>query len=219
MSLCATGHGRPVIFLNFHPPALSDPCGATHICVPKKKTGPKSVICRSLPCQDAPRNFVHNLAMSVLTLYFEVDYVFPCDSRCHMFENFRPRNIMSHRDGRLGTRPPSSPEAPRRSSGFAIPPFLHVFLMFMTQFVVLIFLTIPVMSLYERGVNSVLLAIGTIATLVGTLLLIAFVGRVVPARCKYCRFPSHYRGLGWWPFIYHYDCKHCGQRMRFEVHG
>jgi hypothetical protein len=136
-----------------------------------------------------------------------------------MIESFKPRKSMSHRDDRLGTRLPSKPETPRRSNGFAIPPFLHVSIMFMTQTVVLLVLMIPVMSLYERGVNSALLAIGTIATLVGTFLLIAFFGRLVPARCKHCRFPCHYSGLGWWPFIYHYDCKHCGQHMRFEVHG
>lgn len=106
-----------------------------------------------------------------------------------------------------------------RSRGFAIPPFLHVFLMFMTQFTATLFLVIPVMVLHKEGVNSVLLAIGAIAVLVGIHLLIAFLGRFVPVRCKHCRHSSHYRGLAWWPFVYRYDCKHCGQGMTFEVGG
>ena len=111
------------------------------------------------------------------------------------------------------------PKAPRPVHGFAVPPFLHVFVLFMTQFSVTLFLVIPVQWLHERGMNSALLAVGAIATLVGIYFLIAFIGKLIPARCKYCRSPSHYRGLGWWPFTYRYDCKHCGKEMGFEVKG
>jgi hypothetical protein len=90
----------------------------------------------------------------------------------------------------------------------------------MTQFIVLIFgLGIAVPALHARGMNSVLLALATAGALIAIHFLIAVVGRFLPVRCKYCLWPSHYRGFGWWPFTYRYACGHCGQEMRFEVTG
>jgi hypothetical protein len=111
----------------------------------------------------------------------------------------------------------ATPKARRRAHGFAIPPFLHYFSLFMTQFTLTLFLVIPVYLLYERGVNLFLLAVGAIGALVAIYFLTAAFGRLVPVRCKYCRWPSRYRGLGWWPFTYRYACTHCKQEMCFEI--
>lgn len=113
----------------------------------------------------------------------------------------------------------TAPNAPQRDHGFAVSPPLHVLLVCMTQVCVILFSIIPVQALYERGVNWVLLAAGTAATLVGIHFLIGIIARLLPARCKHCRQPSQYRGTGWWPFTYRYACNHCGQEMRFEVRG
>jgi hypothetical protein len=97
---------------------------------------------------------------------------------------------------------------------------MHVFLMFMAQFITGCGVFIASLELHEHHhTNAVLVVVGGIAALVGTYFVIAWIGQLVPARCKYCSWPSRYRGLFWWPFIYRYDCKHCGQTMGLEVHG
>ena len=109
-------------------------------------------------------------------------------------------------------------EAARRPGGFAIPPQLHVLSMCMMQIVAIFLAMLPFIFLHAQ-VNVVVLSIGAGVLLIGMFFLIASLGKLVRAKCKNCRSPSHYRGLGWWPFTYRYDCRHCGQEMGFEVGG
>lgn len=123
----------------------------------------------------------------------------------------------------MSTSPPTTegpPGATPTRRGFAIPPRLHVFLAFMTQFVVLIALLGGVVpTLHTRGVHAVVLAVGAAAALVAIQLLIGGIGRLIPVRCSACKSRSYFLGFGWWPFKYRYGCRQCGQEMRFEVGG
>jgi hypothetical protein len=113
----------------------------------------------------------------------------------------------------MGTGPPLN-----AGRGFAIPARLHVFLGFMTQFMVILgVLGGVVPTLHKQGVNSVLLGVGAAAALIIIQLIIGGIGRLIPVRCKACRSRSHFLGFGWWPFKYRYGCRQCGLEMRFEV--
>ncbi len=124
----------------------------------------------------------------------------------------------------MSTSPPadrsSSGSPTRASSGFAVGARLHVFLLFMTQFMIILAVgggVIP--ALHERGVSTVVLVIGAILGLVAVHLAIAAAGRLLPVRCRGCGGRSYFLGFGWWPFIYRYPCSTCGQVTRLEVTG
>ena len=106
------------------------------------------------------------------------------------------------------------------ASGWAVPPRLHVFLTFMLQFILLMTLlggTLP--WLHGRGVSWALLVPAAAAVLVALHFMIAVAGKWLPVRCQRCRSRSRYRGFGWWPFTYRYDCTECGTQMRYDVVG
>jgi hypothetical protein len=110
--------------------------------------------------------------------------------------------------------------APPASKGFAIPGRLHVFTLFMTQFMVMILgLGGVVPHWHRQGVHAVILVLGSIVGLIALHLVLGLIGRVVPTRCKGCRGQSHFGGFGWWPFIYRYRCQACGLERRMEVQG
>jgi hypothetical protein len=101
---------------------------------------------------------------------------------------------------------------------FAVPPRLHVVLTFMTQFITcLLLLGIAPSELQSRGVSKALSWVFAALALVAILWIIGLVGRLVPVRCAKCRGAARYRGLGWWPFIYWYDCRSCNSSLRIEV--
>jgi hypothetical protein len=102
--------------------------------------------------------------------------------------------------------------------GFAIPPRLHVFFLFMTQFIVLIAVLGGVVpTLHDRGIATPILAVGTIAFVIVVHLTLGLLAKLVPVRCRQCRSPSSFLGFGWWPFIYRYTCPRCGSQLRIEV--
>lgn len=116
--------------------------------------------------------------------------------------------------------PPPGPPTARRRAGFAVPGRLHVGVLFMIQFMLLISVfggVVP--TLHGRGVSTLLLIAGSIVFVVVMELTLSVLGRLVPVRCRACGAKAKFRGLGWWPFIYRYDCHDCGQAMRFEVSG
>ncbi len=109
----------------------------------------------------------------------------------------------------------TSPPAPPR---FAFWPRWHVGLMFMVQFIVLMFaLGGVVPTLHAKGVSTPLLVVGTAGFLVAAHYLIAVIGGLIPVRCRHCRFRTRYFGFGWWPFTYRYQCSHCGHPMKLEM--
>lgn len=118
----------------------------------------------------------------------------------------------------LPGRPPNAPM--RRPAGFAIPARLHVFVLFMIQFIVMIGLLGGVVpALYRDGVNPILLGLGAVAGLLGLHLGLGAIARVVPVRCRPCGAATRFAGFGWWPFIYRYPCGACGQTTRLEISG
>jgi hypothetical protein len=107
-----------------------------------------------------------------------------------------------------------------RASGFAVPARLHVFLVFMTQFIVMLAAFGGVApTLHESGVNTALLILGSAVFLVLFHLVFGALARLLPVRCRHCGARARFAGFGWWPFIYRYDCRDCSQGMRFEVTG
>ncbi len=121
------------------------------------------------------------------------------------------------------TAAPSSspaPAGPATPAGFALPVRFLVILVFMTQFIALLAgLGILVPSLHQRGVNTVLLALGAIAVFLALQAALGFVMRRVPVRCTPCGGRSYFAGFGWWPFIYRFTCSRCGIQHRLEVGG
>lgn len=101
-----------------------------------------------------------------------------------------------------------------------MPPRLHVFLIFMTQFIVVMALLGGVVPLlHARGLSWAVLVPAAAAALVVLHYLIAVAGRLIPVWCRECKGRSRYRGFGWWPFTYCYDCTSCGTTTRYEVVG
>jgi hypothetical protein len=116
--------------------------------------------------------------------------------------------------------PPTERLAARSASGFAVPGKFHVIVLFMTQFMFLIALfggVVP--TLHRQGMSTIVLIAGSVPIVVLVNLGLSALGRFLPVRCRHCRARARFRGLGWWPFIYRYDCRDCGQTMRFEVSG
>jgi hypothetical protein len=116
----------------------------------------------------------------------------------------------------------SSPAPPRPSAGtgLAFPGRLIVFLVFMTQFIVLLLgLGGLVPYLHERGVSTILLALGAIAGFAALQVILSLVLRFIPVRCLNCRGRSRFAGFGWWPFIYRFNCLSCGLQRRLEIGG
>ncbi len=104
--------------------------------------------------------------------------------------------------------------------GFAVPARLHAFLLFMTQFVVLIGAfggVVPV--LYRQGVHPAVLGLGGAAGLVVFHLGLGALARVLPVRRAQCQATARFTGFGWWPFIYRYRCGACGTLTRLEISG
>jgi hypothetical protein len=116
--------------------------------------------------------------------------------------------------------PPAPPTHPSGRRGFALPGRLHVGVLFMIQFMLLISVfggVVP--TLHHQGVSTILLVAGSIVFVIVMELTLSVIGRLFPVRCRSCGARAKFRGLGWWPFIYRYDCRDCGQAMRFEVTG
>jgi hypothetical protein len=112
-----------------------------------------------------------------------------------------------------------SPTRPA-ARGFAVPGRFHVILLFMTQFILLMAaFGIAVPTWHERGVSMVLLAAGSVAFVAAMQLGLGAVAKLLPVRCRGCGGGARFRGFGWWPFIYRYDCGDCAQETRFEVTG
>jgi len=110
--------------------------------------------------------------------------------------------------------------APIEPRHFAIPGKLHVVISFMLQFMgALGILGILPSVLSGRGISLALAWIASVVILVIFFLLVGIFGKFVPVRCKGCSGVARYRGVGWWPFIYWYDCKACGMSRRIEVQG
>jgi len=115
---------------------------------------------------------------------------------------------------------PSPATQGRGGRPWAVAPRLHVFLIFMTQFILIIMgfgAVVPL--LHKRGVPVVGLVLASAAGLVALHFVIAVLGARIPVRCKECGSRSRYRGFGWWPFTYRYRCGQCGHEMRYEVVG
>lgn len=107
-----------------------------------------------------------------------------------------------------------------RPSGFAIPARLHVFLLFMTQFIVLILaLGGLVPTLHSQGMSLVLLVPGAFAGVIGVHLVLGALARLIPVRCRPCGSAIRFAGFGWWPFVYRYPCGACGHTTRLEISG
>ena len=101
-----------------------------------------------------------------------------------------------------------------------VPPRFHVFLIFMIQFMLAIALLGGVVpSLHEGGLSWWVLVPAAAVALVVLHYLISVAGRLLPVRCRECKGRSRYRGFGWWPFTYRYDCTSCGTTTRYEVVG
>lgn len=116
--------------------------------------------------------------------------------------------------------PERSPGPVPGARGFAIPARLHVFVLFMIQFVALIAgLGGVVPALYHSGVNPVLLGLGTVAALLVLHFVLGRLSRLIPVRCRPCGAAARFAGFGWWPFIYRYPCGTCGLTTRLEISG
>jgi hypothetical protein len=90
----------------------------------------------------------------------------------------------------------------------------------MTQFIVMILGFAGVVpSLNQRGTHPILLVVGSVAFIVAFHLGLGALARLLPVRCRHCRGQARFRGFGWWPFTYRYDCRGCGQTMGFELTG
>ena len=115
---------------------------------------------------------------------------------------------------------PDSVTPPSPRPGVAFPGRLIVILVFMTQFMVLLLgLGILLPYLHQRGVSTILLALGALASFALLQAILGLVLRLIPVRCLNCRGRSHFGGFGWWPFIYRFNCGGCGLVRRFEVGG
>ncbi len=115
--------------------------------------------------------------------------------------------------------PPPIPDRPAKAP-LAIPARAHVFLIFMLQFiVVMVAFGVTVPALHSLGVPTAVLVVGSVVFLVGVHFVIALLGRLIPVRCGQCRARTRYYGFGWWPFTYHYVCRHCGHAMKYEIVG
>ena len=119
----------------------------------------------------------------------------------------------------MSTPPPdATPNAKQSAKGFAVPPKLHVGVLFMIQFMVLImFFGMTVPEYHTKGVSTPVLVIASVGVLIVLQLLLSMIGKLLPVRCKQCRSQSRFLGFGWWPFIYRYGCGQCGQQMKYEV--
>ena len=103
---------------------------------------------------------------------------------------------------------------------FAISARLHVFLMFMLQFMGLILiLGIAFPELHESGFPTVVLLIAAAGVMVAFHYLLSIVGALIPVRCRGCLSRTRYFGFGWWPFKYRYACAQCGHQTIFEITG
>ena len=90
----------------------------------------------------------------------------------------------------------------------------------MTQFMVLLLgLGILLPYFHERGVSTIVLALGALAAFAFLQVILGLVLRLIPVRCLNCRGRSRFAGFGWWPFIYRFSCGACGLQRRFEVGG
>ncbi len=118
------------------------------------------------------------------------------------------------------TRSPAAAPARHPARGFAVPGKLHVILLFMTQFMLMMgVFGIVVPTLHGQGWSTVVLVAGSVTFVIAVHLVLGLLGRLLPVRCRHCRGRARFRGFWWWPFIYRYDCRDCGQGMRFEVTG
>lgn len=116
--------------------------------------------------------------------------------------------------------PSPAPAGPSTPAGFALPGRLLVGVAFMTQFMAFILgLGILVPYLHQNGVNTVILALGAIASYAALQTLLSLIMKVIPIRCHPCGGRSYFVGFGWWPFIYRFNCPSCGTQRRFEVGG
>lgn len=114
---------------------------------------------------------------------------------------------------------PTSP-TPIGPKAFAIPARLHVFVTFMSQFMAAIAgIGILPFTLQQMGINSPLSWVLGVVAIILAYLIFAWLGRMVPVRCKSCSAAARYRGLGKWPFIYRYDCNACGVTRTLEIRG
>jgi len=112
------------------------------------------------------------------------------------------------------TTPASAPA----SKGFAIPPRMHVIVLFMIQFITLISVfggVVP--TLHQQGYSTPLLVVGSLVFVVAFHFIVGLLGKLVPVRCRQCGAQSRFQGYGWWPFIYRYLCAQCGAGLRIEV--
>ena len=117
-------------------------------------------------------------------------------------------------------RKTENPSTQQSAPRFAISARLHVFLMFMLQFMGLILiLGIAFPASHERGLPTVVLVIAAAGVMVAFHYLLSVVGALIPVRCRGCRSRTRYFGFGWWPFKYRYACAQCGHQMIFEVTG
>lgn len=108
------------------------------------------------------------------------------------------------------------PPSPR----WALAPKFLVFLLFMTQFMLIIALgggVVP--TLHSNGYSLVLLIPAAILVVLAVHLVLSAIVKRLPVRCRQCKSRSRFHGFGWWPFIYKFDCADCGTQMRFEVSG
>ena len=109
------------------------------------------------------------------------------------------------------------PPSPAR---WALWPKAVVILFFMTQFMLIIALfggVVP--TLHKQGYSLVLLVPAGILVVFAAHYVLSAIGKRLPVRCRQCKSRSHFRGFGWWPFIYKFDCAECGTQMRFEISG
>jgi hypothetical protein len=122
----------------------------------------------------------------------------------------------------MNAAPSSSPAptGPSTPTGFALPGRLLVVLVFMTQFIALLLgLGILLPYLHQNGVNTVVLALGAIASFLALQAGLGVIMRLIPVRCLSCGGRSYFAGFGWWPFIYRSTCGSCGMQRRLEVGG
>ena len=119
------------------------------------------------------------------------------------------------------TPPSSSPSNPERGRApFGIPGRLFVIVLFMTQFIsFLVLLGIVLPTYHDQGFNIVLLIAAATGVLIVGHLALGGLGRRVPIRCINCKARSYFRGFGWWPFIYRFNCSTCGVQRRMEISG
>ena len=100
----------------------------------------------------------------------------------------------------------------------AILPRLHVFLIFMIQFILIMALLGGVApTLHKGGWSWAVLVPAAMVSLVVLHYLISVAGRIIPVKCPQCSAPSRYRGFGWWPFTYRYVCSGCGTTAKYDV--